>query len=93
MQSIQNRRRFLAGLTAAAASLVGAPTRAFPERPPETTRIRLAKTPSICLAPQYVVEELLRAEGFTEVDYVVAGAGAATASAVANGEIDLASTS
>ena len=89
MQSIQNRRRFLAGLTAAgAASLVGAPTRALAEPPPETTRIRLAKIPSICVAPQYVAEELLRAEGFTEVDYVVTGAGAAQASAVANGEID-----
>ena len=94
MQSIQNRRRFLAGLTAAgAASLVGAPTPALAEPPPETTRIRLAKIPSICVAPQYVAEELLRAEGFTEVDYVVTGAGAAQASAVANGEIDFTSTS
>ena len=89
MRITQNRRRFLAGLTAAgAASLVGAPTRALAEPPPETTRIRLAKIPSICVAPQYVAEELLRAEGFTEVDYVVTGAGAATASAVANGEIE-----
>ncbi len=40
------------------------------------------------MAPQYVAEELLRAEGFTEVTYVATGPGAATASAVANGEID-----
>jgi NitT/TauT family transport system substrate-binding protein len=38
--------------------------------PPETTTIRLAKTPSICLAPQYVVSDLLNAEGFTNVVYV-----------------------
>ena len=26
--------------------------------------------PGICLAPQYVAEDLLRAEGFTDVEYV-----------------------
>ena len=89
MHIIQNRRRFLAGLTAAgAASVVGASTRVLAEPLPETTRIRLAKIPSICVAPQYVAEELLRAEGFTEIDYVVTGAGADQAAAVANGEID-----
>ena len=38
--------------------------------PPETTTIRLAKSPSICWAPQYVVSDLLNAEGFTNVVYV-----------------------
>ena len=38
--------------------------------PPETTTIRLAKSPSICIAPQYVVSDLLNAEGFTNVVYV-----------------------
>ena len=38
--------------------------------PPETTTIRLAKNPSICIAPQYVVSDLLNAEGFTNVVYV-----------------------
>ena len=28
------------------------------------------KDPGICVAPQYVVEELLRAEGFTDIRYV-----------------------
>jgi NitT/TauT family transport system substrate-binding protein len=40
------------------------------EPPPETTRLRLPKTPGICVAPQFVAEELLHAEGFTEVQYV-----------------------
>jgi NitT/TauT family transport system substrate-binding protein len=40
------------------------------EPPPETTRLRLHKTSGICVAPQYVAEELLRAEGFREVHYV-----------------------
>jgi NitT/TauT family transport system substrate-binding protein len=33
------------------------------------TKIRLARTASICLAPQYVAEDLLRLEGFTDVEY------------------------
>jgi NitT/TauT family transport system substrate-binding protein len=37
------------------------------EAPPETTTIRLVKIPGICVAPQYVAEELLRAEGFTDI--------------------------
>jgi NitT/TauT family transport system substrate-binding protein len=91
MQTIHSRRRFLAGLTAgAAAGLLGAPQPLHAEPPPETTRIRLAKIAGICVAPQYVAEEFLRAEGFTEVDYVVTGAGAPQATAVANGEIDFA---
>jgi NitT/TauT family transport system substrate-binding protein len=44
------------------------PARAEP--PPETRRIRLVKIPAICLAPEYLAEELLRLEGFSEVEYV-----------------------
>ena len=40
------------------------------EPPPETTRIRLVSIPGVCVAPQYVSEELLRVEGFTDVQYV-----------------------
>jgi NitT/TauT family transport system substrate-binding protein len=40
------------------------------EPPPETKKIRLVKVPAICLAPQYLAEELLRLEGFSEVEYV-----------------------
>jgi NitT/TauT family transport system substrate-binding protein len=36
----------------------------------ETTTVRLGKSGSICIAPEYVAEELLRAEGFTEVRYL-----------------------
>ena len=42
------------------------------EGPPETTTIRLPMSANICWAPQYVAEELLRAEGFTDVRYVPA---------------------
>ena len=40
------------------------------EPPPETTRIRLVSIPGVCVAPQYVSEELLRSEGFADVQYV-----------------------
>jgi NitT/TauT family transport system substrate-binding protein len=41
-----------------------------PKSPPETTTVRLAKIPGICVAPQYVAEDLLRSEGFNSVQYV-----------------------
>jgi NitT/TauT family transport system substrate-binding protein len=56
---------------AGTAGLLGLlPRSAAAEPPPETTRLRVHHSLSLCLAPQYVAEELLRAEGFTEVDYV-----------------------
>ena len=65
-----SRRRFLQQTSALGAALTfGIPGTARAEPPPETTKIRLARTISICLSPQYVAEELLRREGFTEVEY------------------------
>ena len=71
-----DRRRFLAGVSAAgAASLLATPQISLAEPPPETKRIRLVHNPAICLAPQYIAEEMLRAEGFNEVTYVDVGGG------------------
>jgi NitT/TauT family transport system substrate-binding protein len=72
MQTIQSRRRFVSTLSCAgAASLLGLRSRpAHAEPPPETTKIRLAQIAGICVAPQYVAEELLKSEGFTDVEYV-----------------------
>jgi NitT/TauT family transport system substrate-binding protein len=65
------------------------PLRSFAaEQPPETTAIRLAKVPGICIAPQYVAEELLHAEGFTEVRYVATQSGLAMAKAIGGGDLD-----
>lgn len=67
-----NRRQFLEQLTlAGTAGFLGlhAP-QAVAEPPPETTRLKILKFPAACLAPQYIAEELLRGEGFTEVQYV-----------------------
>src|SRR5713101_1759561 len=67
-----SRREFLEWLTlAGAAGLLGLkPEPVAAEPPPETTRIRLHRNPGICIAPQYIAEELLKAEGFTDVQYV-----------------------
>jgi NitT/TauT family transport system substrate-binding protein len=69
-----NRRDFLRGLTlAGTAGLLGLnPRLVAAEPPPETTRIRLVHDPSICVTPQYLAEELLWADGFSEVQYVEA---------------------
>src|SRR5215472_4209624 len=67
-----NRRRFLGGLTAmGTAGLLGLQAKPVAaEPPPETTRIRLVKYTSACQAPLYLSEELLRTEGFTDVQWV-----------------------
>src|SRR5215831_1885353 len=67
-----SRRRFLGGLTlAGTAGLLGVyPRPVAAEPPPETTRIRLIQFNSACQAPLYLSEELLRTEGFTDVQWV-----------------------
>src|SRR5215467_13313783 len=72
-----SRRRFLGGLTlVGTAELLGVhPKLTAAEPPPETTRVRLIRSPDICLAPLYMAEELLQGEGFTEVKYVQATGG------------------
>jgi NitT/TauT family transport system substrate-binding protein len=84
-----SRRRFVGGLTlAGAAGLLGVhPRPVAGEPPPETTTLRLARTASICQAPQYVVDALLEAEGFTEVQFV--GEGARPDRALVSGEAHL----
>ncbi len=66
-----SRRDFIAGgLSLGAASLLALPGRAAAEPPPETTKLRIHENPLTCLAPQIVAQELLHAEGFTDVQYV-----------------------
>lgn len=70
------RREFLRrASTIGAASFLGAYHPIMAAQPaPETTKIRFVHTPSICAAPQYLAEELLRLEGFTDVEYLPLGA-------------------
>jgi NitT/TauT family transport system substrate-binding protein len=54
----------------------------------ETTSVRLLKFPGICIAPQYVAEELLGTEGFTDIRYIDAGPSVDLSVKVARGEAD-----
>jgi NitT/TauT family transport system substrate-binding protein len=85
-----SRRRFLQ-LSAAlgAASMFGLTREASAEPPPEIMRIRLTQDPAICLAPQYLAEELLRLEGFSEVEYAKVPNATAGASVLATGAADI----
>ena len=91
---MNSRRNFLRGVTlAGTAGLVGMrPRPAATEPPLETKRIRIAQVPAICLAPQYIAEELLRGEGFTDVQYVKAPQAQIVKSSLA-GDIDLSADS
>jgi NitT/TauT family transport system substrate-binding protein len=89
MRIVQSRRGFLTNLSAAgAASIGGARPSLADEPPPEVTTIRLRRDPAICVAPQYIAEDLLRAEGFSEIRYVPELRGLPTARMLARGEID-----
>ena len=66
----QTCRRFLTTISmAGAVDLFGVPRVRAAEGVLETTSVRLANS-GLCIAPQYVAEELLRAEGFTDVRYI-----------------------
>jgi NitT/TauT family transport system substrate-binding protein len=83
----QTRRAFLTSASMAlGAMLLGAPPVAA-EEPLETTSLRLIKSSSICAAPQYVAEELLRAEGFTDIRFI-AGKSSEVIDAVARNRTD-----
>ena len=65
---MQTRRCFLTTLSlAGAAGLLRAARRLAAAGPPEITSVRFPRSPAICHAPQYVAEDLLRAEGFTDI--------------------------
>ena len=86
------RRAFLrsVAVTGAAIVLGGRPGVVRAAAPLETTRIRLARIPGICQSPQYIAEELLRAEGFSDVQYLPTTAGTdGIEKALASGEVDI----
>jgi NitT/TauT family transport system substrate-binding protein len=83
------RRAFVGGLTAAGAlSGLGRGAERAEASPPETTTLKLLVTPSLCVAPQYVAEDLLKSEGFTDVKYFKTEVGGIT-KALASGAADL----
>jgi NitT/TauT family transport system substrate-binding protein len=84
----QSRRDVLTKLSAiGAAGLIDGPSAFAQETPPETGTIRLYKMPGICIAPQYVAEEMLKSEGFSDIQYFESGVN--TYAALASGKADI----
>ena len=81
------RRRFLIGVATVGARL--RPTRSDAEPPPEVATLRIGMASSVCLAPQAVAEDLLRAEGFTDVRYVEIAPGLPGAKSMSGGDVDV----
>jgi NitT/TauT family transport system substrate-binding protein len=85
---MQTRRSFLSSLSLlGAAGLIYTPQVLAADGALETTAIRFYKIDNVCVAPQYVAEELLRAEGFTEIRYIDTPPGG-LAQAIGRGMVD-----
>ena len=85
-----SRRRFLANASAVGAiPLLGLPRMAAAEPPPEIRKIRLFSAPVICTAPQFLAEELLHLEGFSEVEYVTSESGESGLNILGEGRADM----
>jgi NitT/TauT family transport system substrate-binding protein len=90
MQIRQNRRHFLLSASlAAAAGIRGTRGSLADEGPPEITTLRLPLTFALCIAPGYIADDLLRAEGFSEIRYVRSSGGFSVPQMIGRGEIDL----
>lgn len=87
------RRHFGISTAAVSAGAIGLSTVSDgAEGAPETTRIRLIrdrKFPVLCYAPQYVAEQFLKLEGFTDIEYVSLGEDGSYAHALIDGTADL----
>ena len=89
MRTTQTRRRFISNVAlAGAAGLLHVPPSAGAEGSLETTTVCLAKNEGICIAPQYIADELLRGEGFTDIRYVFVPESSTRVRALADGEAD-----
>jgi hypothetical protein len=86
-----SRRKFLQGPTLAATAVVlGLKSESAAAEPPlETTRIRIHDAPITCFAPVYIADGLLKAEGFTDVQYIKTPLNEGPTKALAEGKIDI----
>jgi NitT/TauT family transport system substrate-binding protein len=85
------RRELLERVTLAGSAALldlGRPGAARAEPPPEMTTLKIAQFGSLCVTPQYVAQELLRGEGFSDVQYPKT-TGGDLYHALATGKVDL----
>src|SRR5688500_12177118 len=82
------RRDLLRGAAGTVGLLGWRPGGASGETPPATMRLRIAQVPSICVAPQYIVGDLLKAEGFSDITYVKTTL-AGLSKVLASGDVDV----
>jgi NitT/TauT family transport system substrate-binding protein len=86
-----SRRHFLSGVAGGATAALVPPTWAWAAEPRlETTTVRIIETPEICAGtPLVIAQDLLKAEGFTDVQPVKRGSGLEGSNAVSRGEADV----
>jgi NitT/TauT family transport system substrate-binding protein len=86
-----SRREFLTTVAAAGTgALLGLCSESRAAEPAlETTKLRLVRTTSICQAPQYLAEELLRGEGFSDIQYVTKSSPGEIGKTLASGEANI----
>lgn len=89
MQGVQNRRRFLVGLSSAVAGLaVVQPLSAEPLPETSSVRLPLFAGDADCMLPMYIAEDMLRAEGLSDVTFVESGSGPDSSDWLEHGELD-----
>ena len=85
------RRREFIRTTAVGAAVGSSMTRPWSilaEPPPETTTVRIVDVGAGCQAPQMVADDLLKADGFTAVEYVKIKAGSIGNKTISEGGAD-----
>jgi len=83
------RRRFLRSCLAVGGLMLTRARPAGAEPPLETTRIRLFKWRSLCVTPQFIAQDLLKSEGFTDVQYIETPGSLGPERLLAAGEVDI----
>jgi hypothetical protein len=93
MHIMQSRRDFLTTLFAAgSAGFMDARGSLADEGSPAPTTVRRTSASGICVAPQYLAGNLLRADGFSDVRFVPGITGPPGAAMIGRGEADFTST-
>src|SRR5215472_11301335 len=91
MPTVLSRRRFLGSTALAGIACMSSTLRAPAAEPSlETTTIKLPRAPAICTMPQMITEQLLQAEGFTDIRFIAESPPPADATEqLARGDADL----